>query len=150
MKLEPLEKDCYYHIYNSGINSEKIFNNDENKTYFLKLVSKYLLDKVTIFSYCLLDNHFHFLIKVNADFQDTTQSFSNFFNAYAKAFNKSTGRTGSLFEKHFKRKKITNEEYLRNAIIYIHKNPENHKVVSDFSDYNFSSYKKIKIGRAHV
>lgn len=143
MKLEPLEKDCYYHIYNSGINSEKIFNNDENKTYFLKLVSKYLLDKVTIFSYCLLDNHFHFLIKVNADFQDTTQSFSNFFNAYAKAFNKSTGRTGSLFEKHFKRKKITNEEYLRNAIIYIHKNPENHKVVSDFSDYNFSSYKKI-------
>ena len=38
-----------------------------------------------------------------------TQAFSNFFNSYAKAFNKENGRTGSLFEKHFKRIKMNDE-----------------------------------------
>jgi coproporphyrinogen III oxidase/REP element-mobilizing transposase RayT len=143
MKLEVLEKDHYYHIYNRGINSGKIFNNEENKIYFLKLVSKYLQEKVTILSYCLLDNHYHFLVKINVDNREVTQAFSNLFNSYAKAFNKKTGRTGSLFEKHFKRKRIKEEEYLKNTIIYIHRNPENHKIIDNFEDYNFSSYKKI-------
>jgi hypothetical protein len=30
MKLEVLEKNCYYHIYNKGINGTNIFENDEN------------------------------------------------------------------------------------------------------------------------
>ncbi|MGY0426160.1 MAG: transposase, partial [Polaribacter sp.] len=143
MKLEILEKDGFYHIYNRGINGCKIFNNEENKNYFLKLVSKYLQSKVTLLSYCLLDNHYHFLVKVNVDNKEVTQAFSNLFNAYAKAFNKSIGRTGSLFEKHFKRKRIQDEKYLKNTIIYIHKNPENHKLVNDFKEYRFSSYRKI-------
>ncbi|MFV7236384.1 hypothetical protein [Flavobacterium sp. ZB4R12] len=42
MKLEVLEKDGYYHIYNRGINGCLIFENDENKNFFLKQLSKYL------------------------------------------------------------------------------------------------------------
>jgi hypothetical protein len=41
MKLEVLEKDKVYHIYNRGINSGVIFNSDENKQYFLKLYSEH-------------------------------------------------------------------------------------------------------------
>ncbi len=54
MKLEVLEKDKVYHIYNRGINSETIFNSDENKHYFLKLYSKYLENKADTF--CILFN----------------------------------------------------------------------------------------------
>ena len=64
MKLEVLEKDKVYHIYNRGINSETIFNSDENKHYFLKLYSKYLENKADTFAYCLMDNHFHFIIRI--------------------------------------------------------------------------------------
>ncbi len=35
MKLEVLEKECYYHIYNRGVNGCIIFENDENKNFFL-------------------------------------------------------------------------------------------------------------------
>jgi len=42
MKLEILQKDKFYHIYNRGINGCNIFSSNENKSYFLKLVSKYL------------------------------------------------------------------------------------------------------------
>ena len=103
MKLEILEKDRYYHIYNRGIDGCDIFLSDNNKSYFLKLVDKYLSSQVTIFAHCLMDNHYHFVIKINENEKDVVQSLSNLFNAYAKAFNKQNNRTGSLFEKQFKR-----------------------------------------------
>ena len=102
MELEVLEQDKVYHIYNRGINSETIFTSDENKRYFLKPYLKYLENKADTFSYCLMDNHFHFVIRIINE-SEITQALSNLFNAYAKAFNKQNDRTGSLFEKHFKR-----------------------------------------------
>ena len=38
MKLEKLEKDHYYHIFNRGINSSIIFQNEDNMSYFLSLI----------------------------------------------------------------------------------------------------------------
>ena len=46
MKLEILEKDHYYHIFNRGINSDIIFQNEDNMFYFLKLIEKHLNNKV--------------------------------------------------------------------------------------------------------
>ena len=48
MKLEKLEKDYYYHIYNKGINGTNIFSNNENKSYFLKQLDKHLKDDLSI------------------------------------------------------------------------------------------------------
>ena len=138
MKLETIEKTHYYHIYNRGIDGTVIFKNDENKSYFLKLFGKYISPCADVFAFCLMDNHFHFLLKINSENDETTKAFSNFFNAYAKAFNKYSGRTGSLFEKHFKRKKIVKEAYFKNTLIYIHKNPC--EINRDYQTYLFSSY----------
>lgn len=142
MKLEVLEKDYYYHIYNRGINADTIFVNKENKLYFLKLYKKHLIDKVSTFSYCLLNNHFHFLIRIEKEPKEVSQAFSNLFNAYAKAFNKQQHRTGSLFEKHFKRIRLHNEEYLKKLILYIHLNPQIH-FNENFENFSFSSYPAI-------
>ncbi|MUU78991.1 oxygen-dependent coproporphyrinogen oxidase [Winogradskyella sp. HL2-2] len=135
MKLESLEKDHYYHIYNRGINGCNIYNSDENKRYFLQLTGKYLNEKANISAYALLDNHFHFLIQVNCKTEEITQAFSNLFNSYSKAFNKQNNRTGSLFEKHFKRKKIDTEAYFKTVFCYIHHNP-----IKDWEHYTFSSF----------
>ncbi|GAL89188.1 transposase [Jejuia pallidilutea] len=140
MKLEILEKNHYYHIFNRGINSDIIFQDDDNMFYFLKLIKKYLNNNVDIIAYCLMNNHFHLVVKIISEESLATQSFSNLFNAYAKAYNKQQNRTGSLFEKHFKRKKIQDENYLKNLIIYVHKNPENHGLVESFEDYKFTSF----------
>lgn len=68
--------------------------------------------------------------------------FSNFFNSYAKAYNKQISRTGSLFEKHFKRIRLDDEVYLRNLILYIHLNPKHH-IDIDYKTFLFSSYQSI-------
>jgi REP element-mobilizing transposase RayT len=79
MKLE-FYKRRFYHIYNRGINSCLIFENDENKV-FLNQFSKYLGGKVKLLAYCLMDNHFHFVIQISVE-KRVTQGFSNFFNSY--------------------------------------------------------------------
>lgn len=140
----PLENECFYHIYNRGNNGEDIFKEVENYRYFLKLLTQYILPVADVYSYCLLKNHFHFLVKIK-DFENiqVEQNFSNLFNAYAKAFNKKYKRTGKLFEERFKRKKINDDFYLTELIYYIHSNAQKHKLIKDFRDYPYSSYISI-------
>ena len=152
MKLQPLTPSHYYHFYNRGNNKENIFVEEDNYLYFLRLIKKYLLATVDIYSYCLLPNHFHLLLRIKDDEAlpeelrngKTTvhQAFSNLFNAYSKAFNKKYARTGSLFQKHPKRIRIKDEVYLRNLIVYINTNPDHHNI-ADFSTYTFSSYQAL-------
>ena len=143
MKLEVLEKDGYYHIYNRGINGCLIFLNDENKNFFLKQLSKYLVDKISIFGYCLMDNHFHLVIRLNEEEEIVTQAFSNFFNSYAKSINTVYNRTGSLFQEHLQRNRVENEEYLKQLIVYVHLNPVKHKFDKSFETYLHSSYRSF-------
>lgn len=149
MKLEKLEKNQYYHIYNRGINSETIFISQDNMDYFLRLFNSHLDEKVNVLAYCLMKNHFHFVINLSEDEKTVIQSLSNFFNAYAKAFNKQQGRTGSLFEKHFRRKRIDSDDYLKNLIMYVHNNPVHHGLTLNLADYRNSSY-PYYIGKSNV
>ena len=141
MKLQKLETDRYYHIYNRGINGTHIFRSQENKAYFLKLMNKYLSHKVSILAFCLMDNHYHMAVQVIEEEKIVTQSFSNLFNAYAKAFNKMYNRTGSLFEKHFRRILVKDINYLRNLITYINTNPAYHGANKDYKTFKYSSYR---------
>jgi hypothetical protein len=72
-----------------------------------------------------------------------SNQFRLFFMSYSKAINKQTGRKGSLFREIFKRKEITSLPYLRNTIIYIHRNPLHHGFTDDFIFYRWSSYDRI-------
>lgn len=147
MKNEKFEYDTFYHFYNRGNNKQDIFFEDKNYFYFLNLVKKYLLNVADVYSFCLLKNHFHFIIKIKEKLEidikyldKIHQPFSNMFNAYTKAINKEYNRTGSLFQEHPKKVKITNEKYLMNLILYIHLNPVKHGFCSAFENYPYSSF----------
>jgi REP element-mobilizing transposase RayT len=148
-----IKPDTFYHIYNRGNNRELIYFNDENYNYFLRLVKKYISEIGEVYSYCLLPNHFHFLIKIKEinnipeKFKKDNamilhQPFSNLFNAYTKAINKQENRVGSLFQKHFKRLEIKSTEQLVNTMIYINTNSSHHSIM-DYKQYHFSSYNAL-------
>lgn len=149
MKHQPFEPSRFFHVYNRGNNKELIFKSTDNYVYFLRLVKKYLLSICDVYSYCLLPNHFHFIIKIK-EFNELPikiksgktklhQPFSNLFNAYTKAINKKYLRTGSLFQEHLKRIKIDDETYLQNLIVYENTNATHHNI-SNFETYKYSSY----------
>jgi REP element-mobilizing transposase RayT len=153
----PLLFGQYYHIFNRGNNREDIFLEDRNYVHFLRLYEKYILPVAETYAYCLLKNHFHFLVKIRTEeeikqtlkvdkpFRVLTpdypsRSFSNFFNAYSKAVNKAYGRVGSLFQHPFKRVLVKDDPHLMNVIAYIHKNPQKHHFVADYRSWKYSSY----------
>ena len=63
----PLYPSTFYHVYNRTNNKELLFQNDDNRLFFLKKYKQYLADYVKTYAYCLLDNHFHFLIQVRSE-----------------------------------------------------------------------------------
>jgi REP element-mobilizing transposase RayT len=151
-KQDILEPDYFYHIYNRGNNKENLFLEEDNYFYFLKLVKNHLLSVADIYSYCLLKNHFHLVIKIKSkeelnntkfEIDKLHQPFSNLFNAYTKAINKKYNREGSLFKVRFKRERINSEDYLKNVIIYVHLNPVKHNFIENYLDYKYSSINAV-------
>lgn len=159
----PLEFNKYYHIFNRGINSCDIFREDTNYEYFLQLLRKYILPVSDCYAWVLMKNHFHFLVKIKDEkqilkFQKVHklknldadkrlyQQFSNFFNAYAKSYNKKFNRTGSLFETKFRRKEVDDGNYLKKLLVYIHNNPVKHHFCHHPIEYPWSSYDEYLAG----
>ncbi|MEZ4519856.1 MAG: hypothetical protein R3C44_24510 [Chloroflexota bacterium] len=156
----PLQPGQTYHIYNRGVNREPIFREQDNYRYFLDLYTHHVGDIVDTYAYCLLGNHFHFLIRVKEPSGLTTpkdltsadqpglplnpsQRFSNLFNAYARAFNKRNNRTGALFQRPFGRIPVTTDGYFTHLLVYIHQNPQKHGLVEEYRDWTYSSYNAL-------
>lgn len=152
MKYQPFETGHYFHLYNRGNNNENIYLEQENYGYFISLMKKYLLQIADVLSYCLLPNHFHIILKFKDDSEldikenlkrkPLHQPISNMLNSYTKSINKRYNRRGSLFQEHLKRIKITEENYLKNLILYVNTNPSHHQI-EDYRTYKHSSYRTL-------
>jgi putative transposase len=132
----------YYHIYNRGAGKGKIFFNDGNYEYLLRLVKQYYQKHgATIIAYCLMPNHYHFLFR-----QETDEPLSKFmgvlFNAYVQALNLQQERTGTLFEGRFKHKLVDQWEYLMLLCRYVHRNPVKAGLVAHPEDWAYSNYRE--------
>jgi putative transposase len=117
-----LPRNCY-HIYNRGNHRECVFIEESNYFYFLQQFQKYLPpDKVSLLAYCLMPNHYHFLIELVIEC-DLSAMMKNFIISYTKAFNLRYKTVGHLFQGRFKCKPVETEDYLLTVARYIHNNP---------------------------
>ncbi len=66
-KPDIVEPGTYYHIYNHANGSENLFRQPENYRYFLRQWHKYISPVAVSLAYCLMPNHFHFLIRVREE-----------------------------------------------------------------------------------
>ncbi|UCS91855.1 transposase [Echinicola marina] len=152
-----MEPGQSYHIYNHANGSEDIFREEENYRFFMQQYAKYLGDVVDTCAYCLLPNHFHFLLGVRSkeELEKTfpkfetleklvSKQFSNFFSSYTQSFNKVYERKGSLFLKNFKRKPILTASQWQETFLYIHLNPVKHGFSTSVIDWKWSSWHAYK------
>lgn len=170
--FESFQSDKIYHIYNHAVGHENLFRDRENYLYFLKKYGQYIQPVCKTFAYCLMPNHFHFLIEIRSieelynhfkflksgdniiKFEDfngpefVMQQFSNLFNAYAKAYNKRYKRRGALFNDYLRRKIVDQARYFSTLIYYIHTNAIHHKFCNNISEWEFTSYESILSGKS--
>lgn len=115
---------------------------EKNKSEFINnniLTRKPGLD---ILSYCIMPNHFHFLLKQTGN-KAISDFMRNLQNSYSKYFNTKYERTGSLFQFMFKAIRIETDEQLLHVSRYIHLNPVSSYLIriEDLKDYKWSSYR---------
>ena len=155
--IQPLQYDTVYHIYNRGVNKMQIFRTPRNYRYFLSLYFDRIGPLVDTYAWCLMSNHFHFMLRIKSLDEifkklsstmepvklkrlNPSRQFANFFIAYARAFNIQERRRGALFERPFGRIVVDNDKYFKDLITYIHRNPVHHGFVEHPRDYPWSSY----------
>lgn len=157
-KREILTPEGYFHVYNRANGDDRLFTQEHEYNMFIEKYFRTSMLIFTTYGFCLIPNHFHFLVKVHdqieldrrigvfADEKSRSnfmaQHMGNFFNWYATYFNKEHDRKGSLFIHSFQRKPINDDQYLRTVILYIHANPVKAGLCKNLDDWKYSSYKE--------
>ena len=165
MRLHPHQ---VYHVYNRGNNRNMLFYEPDHYKFFLEKIRKYIVPHCDLLGYCLLPNHFHFLIHANeltvlpydlsSEALASNQSNSRIsmsrlshgvqmlLSSYAKAINKRHKRAGSLFTQNTHCKMTSSEahqmDYSLWCFIYIHNNPTKAGLVQAPEDWEYSSYRE--------
>lgn len=166
----PLVTSEIYHVFNRGIDKRPTFTDkrelqralltinfyrftnpqlklsrfltlseDESASFFKKLEKSEKL--VDFIAFCLMPNHFHFLIRQNID-NGISKFISQFQNSYTRYFNTRHERVGPLFLNQFKAVRIESDEQLLHVSRYIHLNPYSSFIVKSIADlltYQWSS-----------
>ncbi len=169
-RLLPLVTNEIYHIYNRGINRQPTFTNKRECDRAIETIkfyrfadlplrlSKFLLleqkkqketaeslakSLVEILAFCLMPNHFHFLLRQQEDGGIAT-FIGKFLNSYTRYFNTVNKRDGSLFLDQFKAVRVETDEQLVHVSRYIHLNPYTGYVIKTLDElqlYRYSSFK---------
>lgn len=139
-RTTPMNVGSIYHIYNRGVNKEKVYYSKQNCEYFLYKMGYHFRDKTSVLAYCLLPNHFHILIKVTLSVF-IQHGIRPFFIAYTLAVNKEHNRVGPLFQGHYQSNLIDSDEYLLDCVRYIHLIPVKAGLVATPQEWDYSSYR---------
>lgn len=111
-----------YHIMLRGINKQLIFEDDEDKARFLETLKKYKdINKYQLYSYCLMDNHIHLLLKESEE--TVADAIKKISSSYVYWYNMKYERCGHLFQERYKSENVENKAYFLTVLRYIHQNP---------------------------
>lgn len=141
---EPIfEKDGYFHVYSRGSEKRTIFLDRKDKERFLNRLTEYKKEfDISIICFCLMNNHYHLLLRQNTEDSTSVSKFISKLNlAYAMYFNKRYERVGPLFQSRFKAKQIETDEYLLHLSRYIHLNPLETVGIDGLENFPWSSLK---------
>ncbi len=153
----------YYHIFNRGVARMPIFRGKRDYVHFLQAIQHYkvnpnnsfsqltqstlksqkITNTVDIISYCLLPNHFHFILRQKEE-GGISHFMKKLMNSYAKFFNIKYKRVGPLYQGNFKAVWIETTEQLLHVDRYIHLNPvvSHQMTIYRPEEYEWSSYRE--------
>lgn len=129
-----------YHIYNRGANRNSLFYDEANYVYVLSLLKKYAHQfQISVLAYCLLPNHYHWLVRQDGACPAGLLS-QRIFNIYGHALHNASRHTGPLFEGAYHAIKVTDQSYLLHLCRYIHANPVHHGIANAVHLWPYSNY----------
>lgn len=133
-----LESHMVYHVICRGNNRDYVLKYDTDKSIYLNILKKYRERyDFEIYSFCIMSNHVHLLLKVRETslsriMQGITQSFT-------QTMNRKYDQSGHIFEGRYFASKCSTLGAIMKTIAYIHLNPVM-AGISKTPDYPWSSH----------
>lgn len=124
MPRKPRKKSScgIYHVMLRGINRQTIFEDGEDKKRLLEIIKKCKgKSNITIFAYCLMDNHIHLLIRERDEI--VSKFIQRISASYVYWYNNKYERCGHLFQDRFKSETVAYASSFLIVLRYIHQNP---------------------------
>ncbi|WP_353661718.1 transposase [Hydrogenimonas sp. SS33] len=141
-----IETPGFHHIYNRGVEKRRVYEEDEDKERFLKIlcdVSGHY--DFTIHAYALMDNHYHLLVENRR--KNLSDGMRQVNSLYAQYFNKKYDRVGHLWQDRYKSWCVLDERYLLTLFKYFEANPLKAGLCEEAGAYRFTMLADIKGGR---
>ena len=138
----------FFHLITRGNNGMTVFQDDLDFEYYLSLLRRYKERYcIKLYAYCLMINHVHLLIGAgqNGNLSYFMHALNFGYSIYHKGRH---NRMGHLWQGRYKSYVIEREKYLITCIQYIEGNPVKAGLVSDGSEYPWSSYRSRTIAKS--
>ncbi len=127
-----------YHITQRGNYRQNIFDCDEDRFQYLAWLEEYgARYGLSLYAYCLMDNHVHFIAVPQND-DSLARVFSITHMRYSQYLNKKRNASGHLWQGRFY-SGVLDEPYLMAALRYVERNPVRAKIVTRARDWKWSS-----------
>jgi REP element-mobilizing transposase RayT len=140
----------YYHVYNRGALRMTLFFTPHMYSLFLKLLTEFAERcHITIIALCLMPNHFHLLIRVEAG-GSVDQFMQRLCSGYSRRINRFLSRTGTVYEGRYHIKHVKDDNYFKALCRYIHLNPVKAALAEDPSTWEYSNYQESLGRRANI
>ena len=130
-----------YHVINRANAKQFIFNSDDDFLPVISALEETLkLYPIEIFSFCLMSNHWHFVVRPHSDgdlgrfFGKLTQKVTQRWHAYHH-----TVGSGHLFQGRFKSFLVQTDSYFIQLMKYVEANPLRANLVNRAEDWKWGS-----------
>ncbi len=131
----------FYHIYNRGNNRDAVLKHAEDKQLFINLLYKNIRKTdLRLIAFCIMDNHFHLIIKTGNNPRIISKFMQSVTISYAMQINKKYKRVGHVFQGRYNANILRYKKDLEQATTYIRKNPVVEGLVKHPKDYPWCKF----------
>jgi putative transposase len=127
-----------HHVTQRGVRSMNIFSCDEDRVFYLELFQSAAIEfGLEVLSYCLMDNHVHFLV-VPKNETSLRNGIGSVHRQYSRMVNFREKTRGFLFQGRFFSCPL-DDKHLSSVLSYIELNPVRAGICDEASEYTWSS-----------
>lgn len=136
-----------YHVLNRGNGKQAVFRKDQDYRVFLELMgeAKERQSGVSLLAYCLMVNHFHFVLQP-AQGEELSKWMQWLMTTYVRRYHLHYETSGHVWQGRYKSFVVQDDPHLLTVLRYVEGNPVRAGLVASAADWQWSSHRE-RIGQ---
>lgn len=132
---------CCYHLINRGNGRQQIFHKDGDYQAFIDLLLQARGEYgVKVLAWCLMSNHFHFLVQPS-DAVQLSKWVQRLMTTHVRRYHKHYGTNGHVWQGRYKSFIVQDDEHLLAVARYVEGNPVRARLTLTAGEWPWSSHR---------